>query len=149
MNLPVVQRIFGLLLMLFSLTMLPPMLVGLHYRDGNWLPFLDAFIALAILGALVWWGAVPTAVELIRGERPKDVFALSRVCDGGEPFRGSASYRGQAPHPVAVVEDGHTGHVVGVPTPGGDWPAGHVMQLVACGQKIGRVAPDASPARRP
>ena len=55
MNLPVVQRIFGLLLILFSLTMLPPMLVGLHYRDGNWLPFLDAFVALAILGAIVWW----------------------------------------------------------------------------------------------
>jgi trk system potassium uptake protein TrkH len=55
MNLRVVQRIFGLLLMLFSLTMLPPMLVGLHYRDGNWLPFLDAFGALAILGAIVWW----------------------------------------------------------------------------------------------
>jgi trk system potassium uptake protein TrkH len=55
MNLPVVQRIFGLLLMLFSLTMLPPMGVGLYYRDGNWQPFLDAFVALAILGALVWW----------------------------------------------------------------------------------------------
>ncbi|NLG75447.1 MAG: potassium transporter, partial [Xanthomonadaceae bacterium] len=55
MNLPVVQRIFGLLLMLFSLTMLPPMAVGLYYQDGNWQPFLDAFLALAILGALVWW----------------------------------------------------------------------------------------------
>lgn len=55
MNLPVVQRIFGLLLMLFSLTMLPPMAVGLYYQDGNWQPFLDAFGALAILGALVWW----------------------------------------------------------------------------------------------
>jgi trk system potassium uptake protein TrkH len=55
MNLPVVQRIFGLLLMLFSLTMLPPMAVGLYYKDGNWQPFLDAFVALAILGALAWW----------------------------------------------------------------------------------------------
>jgi trk system potassium uptake protein TrkH len=55
MNLPVVQRIFGLLLMLFSLTMLPPMAVGLYYRDDNWQPFLDAFAALAVLGALVWW----------------------------------------------------------------------------------------------
>jgi trk system potassium uptake protein TrkH len=55
MNLRVVQRIFGLLLMLFSLTMLPPMAVGLYFRDGNWQPFLDAFVALAILGALVWW----------------------------------------------------------------------------------------------
>lgn len=55
MNLPVVQRIFGLLLVLFSLTMLPPMCVGLYYRDGNWQPFLESFIALAVLGALVWW----------------------------------------------------------------------------------------------
>jgi trk system potassium uptake protein TrkH len=55
MNLAVVQRIFGLLLVLFSLTMLPPMAVGLHYKDGNWQPFLYAFGALALLGALVWW----------------------------------------------------------------------------------------------
>jgi len=55
MNLPVVQRIFGLLLMLFSLTMLPPMAVGLYFKDGNWQPFLDAFVALAVLGAMVWW----------------------------------------------------------------------------------------------
>lgn len=55
MNLPVVQRIFGLLLMLFSLTMLPPLGVGLYYQDGNWQPFMDAFVALAVLGALVWW----------------------------------------------------------------------------------------------
>jgi trk system potassium uptake protein TrkH len=54
MNLPVVQRIFGLLLMLFSLTMLPPMAVGLYYQDGNWQPFLGAFLALAVLGAVVW-----------------------------------------------------------------------------------------------
>jgi trk system potassium uptake protein len=55
MNLPVVQRIFGLLLMLFSLTMLPPMLVGLYYQDGNWHPFLEASLALAIVGLSVWW----------------------------------------------------------------------------------------------
>jgi trk system potassium uptake protein TrkH len=57
MNLPVVQRIFGLLLMLFSLTMLPPMIVGLYYRDGNWQPFLDAFVALAVIGFVLWWPA--------------------------------------------------------------------------------------------
>lgn len=55
MNFLTVQRILGLLLMLFSLTMLPPMAVGLYYKDGNWQPFLQAFIALAVLGALVWW----------------------------------------------------------------------------------------------
>lgn len=55
MNLFVVQRILGLLLMLFSVTMLPPLGVSLHYSDGNWQPFLDAFVALLVLGAITWW----------------------------------------------------------------------------------------------
>ena len=46
MNLPVVQRILGLLLMLFSLTMLPPMVVSLHFHDGNYAPFMDSAVVL-------------------------------------------------------------------------------------------------------
>ena len=55
MNLLIVQRILGLLLMLFSLTMLPPVGVSLYFQDGNWQPFADAFLALLAIGALVWW----------------------------------------------------------------------------------------------
>lgn len=55
MNLSIVQRILGLLLMLFSVTMLPPIGVALYFQDGNWQPFVDAFGALLLLGALVWW----------------------------------------------------------------------------------------------
>jgi trk system potassium uptake protein TrkH len=55
MNLLIVQRILGLLLMLFSLTMLPPIGVSLYFADGNWQPFADAFVALLCLGAIVWW----------------------------------------------------------------------------------------------
>jgi trk system potassium uptake protein TrkH len=55
MNLFAVQRILGLLLVLFSVTMLPPLGVSLYYSDGNWQPFLDAFVALLLLGALTWW----------------------------------------------------------------------------------------------
>jgi trk system potassium uptake protein len=55
MNLFVVQRILGQLLMLFSLTMLPPVGVSLYFADGNWQPFLDAFLALLIFGAIAWW----------------------------------------------------------------------------------------------
>lgn len=55
MNLSIVQRILGLLLMIFSVTMLPPLGVSLYYADGNWLPFLNAFVALLIIGLLVWW----------------------------------------------------------------------------------------------
>lgn len=48
MSLRVILRILGLLLMLFSLTMLPPMLVSLWFRDGVW----DAFaIGIAITAA--------------------------------------------------------------------------------------------------
>jgi trk system potassium uptake protein TrkH len=54
MNLLIVQRILGLLLMLFSLTMLPPVAVSLFFKDGNWAPFLDAFIALLVVGFLIW-----------------------------------------------------------------------------------------------
>lgn len=55
MNFFVVQRILGLLLMLFSLTMLPPVFVSLHFGDGNSLPFLHAFFALLAVGTLAWW----------------------------------------------------------------------------------------------
>jgi trk system potassium uptake protein TrkH len=54
MNLLVVQRILGILLMLFSITMLPPIGVSLHFHDGNAVPFLDAFIGLLLVGLLVW-----------------------------------------------------------------------------------------------
>lgn len=55
MNFLVVQRILGLLLMLFSLTMLPPVFVSLQFGDGNSLPFFHAFLALLVVGALAWW----------------------------------------------------------------------------------------------
>lgn len=54
MKLNAVQKILGLLLMLFSLTMLPPALVSLFYEDGTATPFLKAFAALLGLGVLIW-----------------------------------------------------------------------------------------------
>src|SRR5262245_26034199 len=54
MNFFVVQRILGLLLMLFSLTLLPPVGVSLHFADGNWQPFFTSFCALLVVGLLVW-----------------------------------------------------------------------------------------------
>ncbi len=54
MRLTVVQRILGLLLMLFSITMLLPVTVSLWYQDGAALAFVTAF-ALALLLGLVCW----------------------------------------------------------------------------------------------
>jgi trk system potassium uptake protein TrkH len=64
MNLSLVQRILGLLLMLFSITLLPPVAVSLYFQDRNWQPFFDAFIALLVLGALIWWPVRKKAREL-------------------------------------------------------------------------------------
>ncbi|MGD9842310.1 MAG: TrkH family potassium uptake protein [Steroidobacteraceae bacterium] len=55
MNLLVVQRILGILLILFSVTMLPPAGVSLFYQDDNLAPFLDAFFGLLATGLLIWW----------------------------------------------------------------------------------------------
>jgi trk system potassium uptake protein TrkH len=54
MNLLMVLRILGLMLMLFSLTMLPPIGVSLAYADGHWYPFLVAFGVIAVIGLALW-----------------------------------------------------------------------------------------------
>jgi trk system potassium uptake protein TrkH len=54
MNLAAVQRILGLMLMLFSVTMLPPACVAFLYGDGHWYPFLASFAIVAALGILLW-----------------------------------------------------------------------------------------------
>jgi trk system potassium uptake protein TrkH len=53
-NWTVVQRILGLLLMLFSLTMLPPVLFSLYYQDHSWLPFVEGFGITFAAGFLCW-----------------------------------------------------------------------------------------------
>ncbi|MDX1451871.1 MAG: TrkH family potassium uptake protein [Oleiphilaceae bacterium] len=47
-------RILGILLMLFSLTMLPPMLVSSIYNDHQHDAFFHAFVITLGIGALVW-----------------------------------------------------------------------------------------------
>ena len=54
MHLKVVQRILGLLLMLFSITMLPPLLVSLGYGDEAWPAFAAAFAITLVLGLASW-----------------------------------------------------------------------------------------------
>ncbi|PWV62300.1 potassium transporter TrkG [Plasticicumulans acidivorans] len=47
-------QLFGLLLVMFSMTMLPPLLVALYYDDGALEPFADSF-AITLLSGLVFW----------------------------------------------------------------------------------------------
>ncbi|MEM8547026.1 MAG: potassium transporter TrkG, partial [Pseudomonadota bacterium] len=55
MNWPVVQRILGLLLMMFSVTMLPPIAVSLIYSDASWQVFLTSFGFILVLGFVLYW----------------------------------------------------------------------------------------------
>jgi trk system potassium uptake protein TrkH len=54
MNWTVVQRILGLLLMMFSVTMLPPVVFSLYYDDHSWLPFVESFVLTLVSGVLIW-----------------------------------------------------------------------------------------------
>ncbi len=54
MNWAVVQRILGLLLMMFSLTMLPPILISFIFDEQSWMPFLRGF-GLTLAAGFIFW----------------------------------------------------------------------------------------------
>ncbi len=49
-----VQKVLGLLLMLFSFTMLPPVVIALIYGDGAAMPFVYAFAVILSTGLVIW-----------------------------------------------------------------------------------------------
>ncbi|HEX6930314.1 MAG TPA: potassium transporter, partial [Gammaproteobacteria bacterium] len=49
-----VQRVLGLLLMVFSTAMLLPAGIALFYADGEFDTFLKSFLLLLALGAIAW-----------------------------------------------------------------------------------------------
>ncbi|HKK14201.1 MAG TPA: potassium transporter TrkG, partial [Gammaproteobacteria bacterium] len=55
MQLTAVQRVLGLLLMVFSATMLPPAVVSRWYGDGESAPFLLGFVLILGIGLVCWW----------------------------------------------------------------------------------------------
>lgn len=50
----VIQRILGILLMAFSFTLLPPMLVSVLYADQTLEPFFQAFAITLVVGIVCW-----------------------------------------------------------------------------------------------
>lgn len=55
MRLLAIQRILGLLLMVFSTTLLPPVLVSAWYADGAYYTFITAFFIILGIGAVSWF----------------------------------------------------------------------------------------------
>ncbi|MBV1789315.1 TrkH family potassium uptake protein [Marinobacterium sp. D7] len=54
MHFTVILRILGILLMIFSLTQIPPMLVSLYYNDGTVHAFAIAFAITLMMGFIIW-----------------------------------------------------------------------------------------------
>lgn len=55
MHISAIFRVFGLLVMLFSLSMLPPLAISLYYGDGGWVAFTAGFIITLISGFISWF----------------------------------------------------------------------------------------------
>ncbi len=68
----VVQQVLGLLLMLFSLTMLPPVFVSAWYHDGSAPAFVSGFLVTLVTGILIWAPARHASREL----RSRDGFLV-------------------------------------------------------------------------
>ncbi len=64
MSLSIVQRILGQLLMIFSLTMAPPIAVALFYGDHEWFEFLEGLAITAAVGLVMWFPARKVRKEL-------------------------------------------------------------------------------------
>ena len=55
MHFATIQRILGLLLMVASATMLPPMLIGLWMNEPSWADFAVTLVFVFVAGALFWY----------------------------------------------------------------------------------------------
>jgi len=64
MNIKIVLRILGVLLMGFSLTMLPPTFFAILYEDGQGPAFLNSFVIYLALGAAIWYPLRKTKSDL-------------------------------------------------------------------------------------
>ncbi|MBF0469962.1 MAG: potassium transporter, partial [Gammaproteobacteria bacterium] len=64
MQLFTIQKIVGLLLMIFSATMLPPIVIDAIVAEGAWFPFAATFFFTFLCGTIVWYPARESRDEL-------------------------------------------------------------------------------------
>lgn len=75
MDLKVIQRILGFLLMVFSVTLLPPIMVDLIYQEGRWTNFFFPLLLNLSVGFLLWYPARHNRSEM----RIRDGFFISAM----------------------------------------------------------------------
>lgn len=72
MHFRAITRIVGLLVILFSVTMIVPGLVALIYRDGAGRAFSQTFLMAIVIGSLLWWPNRKQKTEL----KPREGFLI-------------------------------------------------------------------------
>ena len=88
MHLGLIAKICGLLLMVFSFTMVPPMVVSWYSGEGEEVPFLFSLTALLVGGLILWLPFMRHGAEL----QTRDGFLLVTLfwvvlsCGGALPF---------------------------------------------------------------
>lgn len=75
MRLSIIAKILGVLLMLFSLTLIPPTFVSLWYHDKSHFSFLMAFFITLITGLMLWFPTYGIHQEL----RTRDGFLVTAL----------------------------------------------------------------------
>lgn len=55
MHTKIILKVLGLLLMIYSLSLLPPILVALYYQDGGLAAFIETLMGVLTLGLLLWY----------------------------------------------------------------------------------------------
>ena len=71
-----ILRILGLLLIILSVTFIPPVMVDLYYQENQYQPFCIAFLAVLSSGLLLWLLNVRHTAEL----KTRDGFLISVLC---------------------------------------------------------------------
>ena len=88
MHFRAITRIVGVLVILFSGTMIVPGLVALIYRDGAGRAFTQTFFMALMIGTLLWWPNRKQKSEL----KPREGFLIVVLfwavlaSDGAMPF---------------------------------------------------------------
>lgn len=75
MHYAIISKVLGILLMLFSLTMAPPIFVSLWYKDGAYSSFILAFAITFVTGLTAWFPVYRAKQDL----RTRDGFLITSL----------------------------------------------------------------------
>jgi len=113
MQFSVIQRILGLLVVMFSFTQIPPMIVSLVYTDGELVAFFYTFAATLISGIVLWLPVKNQKKDL----RPRDGFIVAFLFWSALGLFGSMPFL-LAEHPHASLTDAIFESISGLTTTG-------------------------------